>query len=216
MSNLINTTNMTPIEVALDVDEQKRTTAKKLYLFLGLDKSQYSRWTKSKILNNQFAERNIDYWILDSDVEALDNDVETDNDNPVNKSRDYKLSATFAKKLAMGTNNERGEEARDYFIWAENVLKEAVLHINKAAIVSKRRPPTKIEKEAAIASNELTKAQSALTNAEAIKLLIDSLKEYVDICERAGMPAKNGLDAFSKQLAGFGIIVPDTKVVDNA
>ena len=205
MSNLVNTANMTPIEIALDVDDQKRTTAKKLYSFLGLDKSQYSRWAKSKILNNQFAERNIDYWILDNNVEISDKDVETDIDSPINKSWDYKLSATFAKKLAMGTNNKRGEEARDYFIWAEMALKEAVVHMNKAVTASKRRQPTKLEKETATAGNELTKAQAALANAEAIKLLVDSLREYVTLCKETDIPDLGGFDAFNAQLKGLGI-----------
>lgn len=85
----------TPIEIALGIDEQGRTTARKLYSFLELNQSQYARWCRSNITENDFAE-------------------------------DYILTATFAKKLAMASNSARGEQAREYFIRVEGLLKEAV------------------------------------------------------------------------------------------
>lgn len=39
----INTANQTPIEIALGIDEEGMTTARKLYAFLELDSSNYSR-----------------------------------------------------------------------------------------------------------------------------------------------------------------------------
>lgn len=39
----INTANRTPIEIALGIDEEGMTTARKLYAFLELDSSNYSR-----------------------------------------------------------------------------------------------------------------------------------------------------------------------------
>lgn len=55
MNNLLNrpmsdTSNLTPIEIALGIDENGMTTAKKLYEFLELDKSNYSRWLKRNIV----------------------------------------------------------------------------------------------------------------------------------------------------------------------
>ena len=58
----INTANRTPIEIALGIDEEGMTTARKLYAFLELDSSNYSRWCKSNITGNEFAEENVDYW----------------------------------------------------------------------------------------------------------------------------------------------------------
>lgn len=40
------------------------TTAKRLYEFLELNPSNYSRWVKSNISENQFAEEGVDYWTL--------------------------------------------------------------------------------------------------------------------------------------------------------
>lgn len=48
----------TPIEIALGVDENGMTTARKLYAFLELAQGQFSRWAKSNIVDNEFATEN--------------------------------------------------------------------------------------------------------------------------------------------------------------
>lgn len=117
----LHVNHKTPIEIAIGVDSQGRTTAKRLYEFLELDKSQYARWCRNNILNNKFAEEGADYWVFDSCVENLKGGRPT---------QDYKLTASFAKKLAMVSGGERGEEAREYFLKTEDVLKEVALHRN--------------------------------------------------------------------------------------
>jgi len=112
----IEDTDLTPIEIALGVDGEGRTTAKKLYNFLELDESHYSRWIKLNILKNQFAEENVDFIPF-----ALN------GEDGGSKTYDYKLSASFAKKLAMGTHNHKGDEAQRYFIEVEYVLKKKAL-----------------------------------------------------------------------------------------
>lgn len=107
MNELINKTNLTPIEIALGVDDKGRTTARKLYEFLELAKGQFSRWAKANITDNQFAEEGIDYQGFDIDVEG-------------NIVKDYSLTSAFAKKLSMTAKNEKGEQARDYFIKVED------------------------------------------------------------------------------------------------
>lgn len=115
MNNIQNyTANQTPIEIALGIDKEGRTTAKKLYEFLEMDKSQYARWCKNNILENQFAEVDIDYWVYDSNVENLQGG---------RPSQDFKLSAKFAKKLSMTQKNEKGELARNYFVGVEDTMK---------------------------------------------------------------------------------------------
>lgn len=107
----------TPIEIALGVDSQGRTTARKLYEFLELNPAVYSRWVKMNILENPFAEAGTDYEVLNIRVE-----------NPLGgrPTTDYLLSASFAKKLAMGTRNERGEIAKNYFVKVEEKLKQVI------------------------------------------------------------------------------------------
>ena len=45
--------------------------------------------------------------------------------NP-NPTIDYTLTATFAKKLAIASNSAKGNQAREYFIKVEELLKQAV------------------------------------------------------------------------------------------
>ena len=126
MNDLLNTTidtsKLTPIEIVLGIDENGMTTAKKLYEFLELDKSQYARWCRCNITGNEFAEENTDYWVFDSDVE---------NSQGGRPTQDYKLTARFAKKLSMTQKNERGEQARDYFTKVEDKAKEMVLRLQE-------------------------------------------------------------------------------------
>lgn len=127
MNDLMNqsftdTSHLTPIEIALRVDENGMTTAKRLYEFLELNPSNYSRWAKSNISENQFAEEGVDYWVLVMDDER--------NSNP-NPTQDFKLTARFAKKLSMKGNGEKAEEARDYFTKVEDGAKQMVLRMQE-------------------------------------------------------------------------------------
>lgn len=114
----LHTSNQTPIEIALGIDSQGRTTAKRLYEFLELDKSHYNRWCKKNIIDNQFAEENMDYWVFAIKGENLKGGRPT---------QDYKLTASFAKKLAMASGSPRGEEARNYFLRTEDALKQVAI-----------------------------------------------------------------------------------------
>lgn len=58
------TSELTPIEIALGVDENGLTTAKRLYEFLGLNPSNYSKWCKTNILDNESADEGADYWVF--------------------------------------------------------------------------------------------------------------------------------------------------------
>lgn len=114
MNDIVNNILQTPIEIALGIDENNMTTARKLYDFLGLAKGQFSRWAKTNITDNQFATENEDYWGFDINVEG-------------NNTRDFRLTAHFAKKLSMMQKNKRGEEARDYFTGIEEKVKQRII-----------------------------------------------------------------------------------------
>ena len=113
MEEILNVTNQTPIEIALQIDEDGFTTAKKLYEWLELSPQHYSDWCKKNILENEFATEDEDYKINSRSKGSL-----TGRGN----TTDYKLSASFAKKLSMQQKNERGEQARNYFIGCEQAL----------------------------------------------------------------------------------------------
>ena len=113
----IDTSKRTPIEIALQIDENGMTTASKLYSFLELNPSHFSRWCTTNIKNNRFAIENEDY-----EVFAFDGENPKIGGRP---KTDYKLTSEFAKKLSMTGNSERHEQARDYFIACEQGLKVA-------------------------------------------------------------------------------------------
>lgn len=123
-SELIENNGMkTPIEIALGIDENGMTTAKKLYEFLELNQGNYARWCKSNITENEFAEENVDYWAFFIDEER--------DFNP-NPTQDFKLTAHFAKKLSTKGNGEKAEQAREYFTTVEERLKQ--LAINRSQL----------------------------------------------------------------------------------
>lgn len=119
MNELETSKMQTPIEIALGIDENGMTTARKLYEFLELDSRNYSRWCKSNIVENEFAEENVDYWAFVIDEER--------NFNP-NPTTDYKLTAHFAKKLSCKGNGEKAELAREYFTTIEERAKQAAIN----------------------------------------------------------------------------------------
>ncbi|MCI8559127.1 MAG: toxin Bro [Lachnospiraceae bacterium] len=107
----------TPIEIALGVDENGMTTAKKLFDFLGMSRNNYARWYKANIADNQFAEENVDYFPFLTNEECGGQ-----------ASLDGKLTAHFAKKLSMKGNGERAEQAREYFTRLDEKMKEIAIN----------------------------------------------------------------------------------------
>ena len=116
------TSNETPIEIALHIDKDGMTTASKLYAFLELLPSNFARWCKKNIVNNKFATENEDYFPFI---------MQEERDKPKNPKpkTDYKLTSEFAKKLSMTGNTEKHEQARNYFIACEQVLKIATVKL---------------------------------------------------------------------------------------
>lgn len=112
-----DTSKLTPIEIALGIDSDGRTTATKLYEFLELNSSNYSKWFRKNITENEFAEENVDYFPFVLQYESLTGEKER---------KDAKLTASFAKKLSMIQKNQKGEAARNYFVGIENGAKKLV------------------------------------------------------------------------------------------
>lgn len=140
MNEIIETTKKTPIEIALQIDDDGYTTSKKLYAWLELSPQHYSDWCKKNILENEFATENEDYKINSRSKGSL-----TGRGN----TTDYKLSASFAKKLSVQQKNERGEQARNYFIGCEQALVR----------IAEQKYKTEVERAKGIAVRQaLTKA----------------------------------------------------------
>lgn len=122
MNDIANILNQTPIEIALGIDENGMTTASKLYSFLELSPSNYSKWCKTNITENEFAEENVDFTRFVIEYESGVGKKERE---------DYKLAAHFAKKLSMKGNGERAEQAREYFTRVEEKAKQLAIDRSK-------------------------------------------------------------------------------------
>lgn len=122
MNELQNVDMRTPIEIALDIDSDNMTTARKLYAFLELAPQNYARWCKSNIVDNEFATENEDYFYSSS--------MKSEQSRG-NFADDYKLTAHFAKKLSMKGNGEKAEQARDYFTGIEEKVKQKAIDLSQ-------------------------------------------------------------------------------------
>ena len=95
------------VKITTDSNGKKAVSAKELYEKLGYDLSQWPRWHKKNITNNEFAMEGVDYQTLRLNVEKG------------RPSSDFALSIDFAKRLSMMARTESGEEVRRYFIEVE-------------------------------------------------------------------------------------------------
>lgn len=94
-----------------------------LYKALGLNNTNYSHWIKRNILKNKFALVDVDYCYLSHLTDEPTNLFTRPNDeiNKKRNSKDFVLTLDFAKKLAMLTRTEKGEQVRNYFLQCERI-----------------------------------------------------------------------------------------------
>ncbi|MGL5013674.1 MAG: phage antirepressor KilAC domain-containing protein [Bacteroidales bacterium] len=102
-------------------DDKQLVSARELYIGLGYEVSNYARWCKKAICENHFFTDGEDYVTLVIDDERS----LSANYNP-NQPKDYGLTLTMAKKIAMMAKTEVGDRYRDYFIACEKKLKQVV------------------------------------------------------------------------------------------
>lgn len=112
MNEVMASRNQTPIEIALGIDENGMTTARKLYEWLELNPANYSRWIRDNITENPYAEEN--------EFSSFMMKTSKQGGRP---TEDYKITASLAKKISMASKSERGEDARKYFLGCEQALK---------------------------------------------------------------------------------------------
>lgn len=123
MNEMIEKVNKTPIEIALQIDDEGFTTARKLYEWLELNPAHYARWAKENIAENPFADEN--------EFSPLKAKTSNKGGRP---TEDYKITASLAKRISMATKSERGEQARNYFIGCEQALIRIAEQIHKTEI----------------------------------------------------------------------------------
>lgn len=116
------------IKITTNENGEQAVSAKTLYSFLtDNDKTHYLRWVKNNILDNKYAIENEEYALVAS--------VATESGRG-HYATDYALTIDFAKKLAMLSHTEKGEQARDYFINCEKQLKQVPQQIAQTQLSS--------------------------------------------------------------------------------
>jgi len=135
-------------------------SAKELYTYLDYDLSQWARWHKKNITDNEFAVEFEDY-------------VGFDSMSSGNKTKDFALKLDFAKKIAMMAKTKKGEDIRNYFLECENLAKA-----NTRNLVT---PSYQIE-------NPIERAKAWIEEQEKVLLLqeknekLQYRSDFVDVC----------------------------------
>lgn len=93
-------------------DGKQAVNARELHQFLE-SKREFATWIKQRIEQYEFVEN--------QDYTSFDNIVKRENGATIRK--EYALSIDMAKELSMVENNERGRQARKYFIECERKSK---------------------------------------------------------------------------------------------
>ena len=112
MNEVVEVTNATPIEIALQIDDEGFTTSKKLYFWLYENGTHYAKWLKENITDNPFADQN--------EFSPILRKPQKQGGRP---TEDYRITASLAKRISMSTKSEKGEDARKYFLGCEQALK---------------------------------------------------------------------------------------------
>lgn len=126
-NNLIKTIAKTPIEIALEIDEDGYTTASSIYKWLELAPSNFARWCKTNIVENPFFEEGVDYFeITENEVFFITKKTSEQEKNLGGRpSTDYKVSSEMAKMLCMTSKSEKARVAHQYFVRTEKALVKA-------------------------------------------------------------------------------------------
>lgn len=140
-----------PIQNALEIDEEGWTTAKKLYDWLELDPSHFSRWCEERILNNPYVD--------EMDFSPLTAKNTGERGRPV---QDYAINRNLVKMLAISSKTKKGEEVRQKYHQLENNFQitidqyNALLNHYNALITKYEELSTKLN-ELSTTMNEQTK-----------------------------------------------------------
>ena len=99
----------------IDGNAVETVNARELHAFLGVQ-TRFNDWIAARINEYVFVE-NQDF------VSFTENSVKPQGGRP---SKEYQISLDMAKELAMVERNEKGKQARQYFIECEKKLKETI------------------------------------------------------------------------------------------
>lgn len=136
------------IKITTTEDGTRLVSARDLYLGLGLNKTQWSRWYQSNIEKNDFFKESIDFTGVRHYVEG-------------NEIQDFAISIEFAKHIAMMARTEKSHEYRNYFIKCEEVAKDTTLNTSKLS--KELKAILMLDEKTVEMDNRLTKLEDNMT-----------------------------------------------------
>ena len=159
-------------------------SARDLYIGLGLNRSEWSRWYKRNIEKNEFFKENID-WV---------GFITTPNRGG-KPTQDFAITLDFAKHIAMMARTEKSHEYRNYFIECEQRL-------NNIPAISQKQ----MLQLAILNGNEMERISSLkeyenLIAEEVARPLLDKIEEDKPLVTFADRIMKNGDNILVRELA---------------
>ena len=170
------------LEVKTNKQGKQIVSARDLYLGLGLDKSNWKRWSSKNIKQNEFFKENID-WV---GFVIMTNG---------NQTQDFAITIDFAKHIAMMARTEKSHEYRNYFIECERRLNNIPTISQKEKLLLQLF--SKDSMEVANAHKQLV----AIEVQEATKPLLDKIEEDKPLVTFADRIMKNGDNILVRELA---------------
>ena len=99
------------IKISTNEEGKQLVSVRELYLGLGLNKTNWSRWYPKNIEQNEYFTESVDF-------------VGVRHKDEGNEVQDFAISLDFAKHLAMMARTEKSHEYRNYFLECEKQIKE--------------------------------------------------------------------------------------------
>lgn len=128
---------------------ERAVSARELHRFLG-SKRKYTHWIKDRIEKYGFVE-NIDYQVFKYDYMGnlliFRGDADVNSTNQHVSKIEHALSIDVAKEISMVEGNEKGKEARRYFIACEKIAREKILTSSTELLLQSTQLICKLEQK---------------------------------------------------------------------
>lgn len=163
-------------------------SARELYLGLGLNKSNWSRWYPKNISENEYFNQGTDF-------------IGVRHNDEGNEVQDFAISLDFAKHIAMMARTEKSHEYRNYFLECEKALKENVQALNTSELSPELQMFGNLYK--AIANQELEQ-KKIKKDIEDTKNQLQGIKDVVALTPNAWRKDTSSLiSKIAMKLGGF-------------